>query len=146
MVPTLLHMPTSSSQGGVIAQKSFQALFFPHMLNESTSTDPFCKFDDHLLQLFTSCLFLAGAVAAVIGSVTCKRYGRKATMVAGEGAFYKECLEGVVVAKSDRKGFVCERVWEGGRGGGPLSLVRVCLVVGWVCVVYWGRSHGGWVV
>jgi hypothetical protein len=54
------------------------------MLNENTSTDPFCKFDDHMLQLFTSCLFLAGAVAAMIGSWTCKRYGRKATMVAGE--------------------------------------------------------------
>jgi len=73
--------------GGVIAQKPFQALFFPHMLNEdNTSSDPFCKYDDHLLQLFTSCLFLAGAVAAIIGSWTCKRFGRKATMMAG--AYY----------------------------------------------------------
>jgi len=74
--------------GGVIAQKPFQALFFPHMLNEdNTSSDPFCKYDDHLLQLFTSCLFLAGAVAAIIGSWTCKRFGRKATMMAGGACF-----------------------------------------------------------
>jgi MFS family permease len=51
------------------------------------NTDPFCKYDDHILQLFTSCLFLAGAVAAIIGSWTCKRYGRKATMMAGGACF-----------------------------------------------------------
>lgn len=40
-----------------------------------------------MIQLFTSCLFLAGAAAAMVGSYTCKRYGRKATMVAGGFCF-----------------------------------------------------------
>lgn len=38
-------------------------------------------------QLFTSCLFLAGAVAALVGSYTCRRFGRKATMMAGGACF-----------------------------------------------------------
>ena len=57
------------------------------MLTGEQSTDPFCKFDDHMLQLFTSSLFLAGAVAAMVGSYTCKRFGRKSTMAAGGAAF-----------------------------------------------------------
>jgi hypothetical protein len=32
----------------------------------------YCKFNDHMIQLFTSCLFLAGAVAAMIGMWTCR--------------------------------------------------------------------------
>lgn len=57
---------------GVIAHEGFEARFFGH---HASGTDPFCKFDDHMLQLFTSCLFLAGAAAAMVGSWTCKRYG-----------------------------------------------------------------------
>eukprot|EP00878_Enallax_costatus_P003747 GHUV01003963.1.p1 GENE.GHUV01003963.1~~GHUV01003963.1.p1 ORF type:complete len:430 (+),score=129.74 GHUV01003963.1:238-1527(+) len=70
--------------GGVIAHEGFAARFFGH---HAGSDDPFCKFDDHMLQLFTSCLFLAGAVSAMVGSWTCKRYGRKATMMAGGACF-----------------------------------------------------------
>jgi hypothetical protein len=39
----------------------------------SSGNDPWCKFNDHMLQLFTSCLFLAGGFAALVGSWTCKR-------------------------------------------------------------------------
>ena len=81
------HPPLQHQTGGVIAMEDFQRLFFPHMLEGVESTDPFCKYDDHMLQLFTSSLFLAGAVAAMVGSYTCKRYGRKATMAAGGFAF-----------------------------------------------------------
>lgn len=49
--------------------------------------DPFCKYDDHLLQLFTSSLFLAAAAAAMVGSWTCNRFGRKLTMLAGGACF-----------------------------------------------------------
>lgn len=75
--------------GGVIAQRAFQEMFFPEMLEThgNADTDPFCKYNDHILQLFTSCLFLAGMVAAMYGSYTCKRYGRKATMMAGGACF-----------------------------------------------------------
>jgi MFS family permease len=65
-------------------------MFFPHMAAHAASakaSDPFCKYDDHMLQLFTSSLFLAAAIAAMFGSWTCNKYGRKATMVAGGLAF-----------------------------------------------------------
>lgn len=70
--------------GGVISHPGFEARFFGH---HSSGSDPWCKFNDHMLQLFTSCLFLAGGVAAMVGSWTCKRYGRKATMMAGGACF-----------------------------------------------------------
>jgi MFS transporter, SP family, sugar:H+ symporter len=71
----------------VIAHKGFAARFFPHTLNLPESSSPWCKFDDHLLSLFTSCLFLAGAFAALGGSWTSKRYGRKATMTLAGACF-----------------------------------------------------------
>ena len=50
-------------------------------------TPPPLRYDNHMLQLFTSSLFLAGALAALIGGWTCNRFGRKSTMVAA-GAFF----------------------------------------------------------
>lgn len=70
--------------GGVIAHEGFAARFFGH---HAAGNDPWCKFNDHMLQLFTSCLFLAGGFAAIVGSWTCRRYGRKATMMAGGACF-----------------------------------------------------------
>jgi hypothetical protein len=72
--------------GGVIAHQDFGPLFFPH-IDHAASKDPFCKYDDHLLQLFTSSLFLAAGVAAMVGSWTCNRFGRKMTMLAGGVCF-----------------------------------------------------------
>eukprot|EP00775_Hariotina_reticulata_P001911 gene1911-2244_t len=70
--------------GGVISHPGFTAMFFG---SHDGGNDPFCKYDDHLLQLFTSCLFLAGAVAAIVGSYTCRRFGRRPTMMAGGFCF-----------------------------------------------------------
>ncbi|KAF6258859.1 sugar carrier protein A [Scenedesmus sp. NREL 46B-D3] len=70
--------------GGVIAHPDFEARFFGH---HGSGNDPFCKYNDTMLQLFTSCLFLSGAVAAMVGAYTCRRFGRKATMVAGGACF-----------------------------------------------------------
>lgn len=72
---------------GVIAQRDFQQQFFPDTLNENGGKNAYCKFNDHMLQLFTSSLFLSGAVAAMIGMVTCKRLGRKWTMLMGGVCF-----------------------------------------------------------
>lgn len=69
--------------GGVIAHPDFGPKFFPHMAEAHAKGDAFCKYDDHLLQLFTSSLFLAAAASAMVGSWTCNRYGRKLTMLAG---------------------------------------------------------------
>ncbi|KAF6256201.1 hypothetical protein COO60DRAFT_1640881 [Scenedesmus sp. NREL 46B-D3] len=40
-----------------------------------------------MLQLFTSRLFLSGAAAAMVGAYTCRRFGRRGTMVAGGACF-----------------------------------------------------------
>jgi len=49
------------------------ACHFVLLPQHASGSDPFCKFNDQLLQLFTACLFLAGAVAAIIGSWTCRK-------------------------------------------------------------------------
>ena len=93
--PTLPNTPKNAKSfgfdngisGGVIAHKGFAARFFPHTLSLPETASPWCKFDDHLLQLFTSCLFLAGAVAAMAGSWTSRRYGRKTTMTLAGACF-----------------------------------------------------------
>jgi MFS family permease len=59
---------------------------FKHLVRALPPT-PSPRFNDHLLQLFTSSLFLAAAVAAMIGSWTCNRFGRKMTMLAGGTCF-----------------------------------------------------------
>lgn len=45
------------------------------------------RYDDHILQLFTSSLFLAGAFTALVGMFTCRKIGRRATMCMGGAAF-----------------------------------------------------------
>lgn len=59
---------------------------FLSILQHSSGSDPWCKFNDHMLQLFTSCLFLAGGVAAIVGSWTCKRWVGTAGACAGRVA------------------------------------------------------------
>jgi len=69
--------------GGVISQPQFQEMFFPSTLNPPANSSPFCQDNDQMLQLFTSCLFLAGAASALVGMFTSSRYGRKTTMMLG---------------------------------------------------------------
>jgi MFS family permease len=52
------------------------------------SGSPYCKYDDHIVQLFVSCLFIAGAVGAVIASHTSTAYGRRITLMWGGIAFF----------------------------------------------------------
>lgn len=55
--------------------------------HQGGSTNGYCKYNDQILQLFTSSLFLAGAFAALVGMVTCKKLGRRFTMICGGAAF-----------------------------------------------------------
>lgn len=45
------------------------------------------QYDDQILQLFTSSLFLAGAFAALVAMVLSKKYGRRFVMIMGGAAF-----------------------------------------------------------
>lgn len=67
--------------------------------HRNDNSNAYCKYDDQILQLFTSSLFLAGAFAALVGMVTCKKFGRRFTMVAGGLSF-----------------IIGRCVWSGGKG------------------------------
>jgi len=74
--------------GGIVAHPDFAPTFFPHVAEHAKgNTDAFCKYDDHILSLFTSSLFLAAAFAALLGSWTCNHWGRRLTMLAGGACF-----------------------------------------------------------
>jgi MFS family permease len=45
--------------------------------------DPFCKYDDPMISLFVSVLFLAGIPGAFLGSWTNNWFGRRPTMMIG---------------------------------------------------------------
>eukprot|EP00882_Tetradesmus_deserticola_P014566 GHRQ01015494.1.p1 GENE.GHRQ01015494.1~~GHRQ01015494.1.p1 ORF type:complete len:173 (+),score=43.50 GHRQ01015494.1:2035-2553(+) len=55
----------------------------PQVLEQHGGNNAFCKYNDPLLQLFVSVLFLAGIVGAFMGSFTAKRWGRRPTMMLG---------------------------------------------------------------
>lgn len=65
----------------------FLKRFFPWVYkkeSDNTSHDSaYCKFDSHLLQLFTSSLYLAALVASFFASWVTRAYGRKMSMFLG---------------------------------------------------------------
>ncbi|KAL1202008.1 Sugar transport protein 2 [Cardamine amara subsp. amara] len=69
--------------GGVTSMDTFLIDFFPHVYEKKHRTleNNYCKFDDQLLQLFTSSLYLAGIFASFVASHVSKAYGRKPTIM-----------------------------------------------------------------
>ena len=53
------------------------------MKNESSHESEYCKFDNALLTLFTSSLYLAALVASFFASSTTRMLGRKTSMFIG---------------------------------------------------------------
>ncbi|XP_021907026.1 sugar transport protein 8-like [Carica papaya] len=68
--------------GGVTAMDDFLKEFFPVVYERKKVAfeNNYCKYDNQLLQLFTSSLYLAALVASLIASKSCSKLGRKATM------------------------------------------------------------------
>ncbi|KAI7755676.1 hypothetical protein M8C21_033560 [Ambrosia artemisiifolia] len=68
--------------GGVTSMDVFLKKFFPHVYvkKHHVKEDNYCKFDDQLLQLFTSSLYLAAVVSSFAASKCCKNWGRKITI------------------------------------------------------------------
>ncbi|CAI8585477.1 unnamed protein product [Vicia faba] len=77
--------------GGVTSMEPFLVKFFPgvykQMKDESGHESQYCKFDNELLTLFTSSLYLAALIASFFASTTTRMLGRKASMFAG-GLFF----------------------------------------------------------
>ncbi|XP_073119924.1 sugar transport protein 8-like [Henckelia pumila] len=68
--------------GGVTSMDSFLLKFFPKVYEKkhSAKEDNYCKYDNQMLQLFTSSLYIAAVVCSFIASLCCKKFGRKRTM------------------------------------------------------------------
>lgn len=78
--------------GGVTSMDEFLKKFFPsvyHKTKDGTAHDKneYCKYDNHLLTLFTSSLYLAALVASFFASVVTRALGRKVSMFIGGVAF-----------------------------------------------------------
>ncbi|MCX3072607.1 sugar porter family MFS transporter, partial [Providencia stuartii] len=70
--------------GGVVSMPSFTQKFFPDVYersqNPAPESSPYCVYDDQLLQLFTSSLFLAGMFMSVFAAALTRKLGRKGCM------------------------------------------------------------------
>lgn len=77
--------------GGVTSMDPFLIKFFPSvyrkMKDDTQNTSQYCKFNDQLLTLFTSSLYLAALIASFFASTTSRVLGRKASMFLG-GLFF----------------------------------------------------------
>ncbi|MED6117506.1 Sugar transport protein 11, partial [Stylosanthes scabra] len=77
--------------GGVTSMEPFLRKFFPvvyqQMLDDSAGTNQYCKFDNQLLTLFTSSLYLAALIASFFAATTSRWFGRKPSMFVG-GLFF----------------------------------------------------------
>ncbi|KAF3450198.1 hypothetical protein FNV43_RR06278 [Rhamnella rubrinervis] len=73
--------------GGVTSMEDFLHKFFPSIERkkerESGHENAYCKFDNYLLTLFTSSLYLAALVASFFASAVTRVFGRKPAMFFG---------------------------------------------------------------
>lgn len=74
----------------------FLIKFFPHVYERKlhAKENNYCKFDDQMLQLFTSSLYLAALVASFGASKACTVIGRKLTILVAATFF----MAGAVVS------------------------------------------------
>ncbi|GMJ08322.1 SUGAR TRANSPORT PROTEIN 8 [Hibiscus trionum] len=68
--------------GGVISMDDFLEKFFPAVYRKKIHAlqNNYCKFNNQVLQLFTSSLYLAALIASFVASKVCSKAGRKPTM------------------------------------------------------------------
>ncbi|AED93146.1 monosaccharide transporter [Arabidopsis thaliana] len=82
--------------GGVISMEDFLTKFFPDVLrqmqNKRGRETEYCKYDNELLTLFTSSLYLAALFASFLASTITRLFGRKVSMVIGSLAFLSGAL------------------------------------------------------
>ncbi|KAL0419269.1 UNVERIFIED_CONTAM: Sugar transport protein 8 [Sesamum radiatum] len=81
--------------GGVTSMDDFLLEFFPSVYEKKhrAKENNYCKYDNQLLQLFTSSLYLAAVLCSWAAAFCCKKFGRKRTMQMAAAFF----LVGVVL-------------------------------------------------
>ncbi|KAI5678420.1 hypothetical protein M9H77_09370 [Catharanthus roseus] len=76
--------------GGVTSMDEFLIKFFPEVYEKekhNIHSSNYCTFDSHLLQLFTSSLYLAALLASFAASAITKALGRKVSIMFGGSVF-----------------------------------------------------------
>ncbi|KAL7180776.1 hypothetical protein ACSBR1_039771 [Camellia fascicularis] len=76
--------------GGVTSMDQFLQKFFPDVYEKEKNAiagNQYCKFNSHLLTLFTSSLYLAALIASFFAAATTRAFGRKISMVVGGTIF-----------------------------------------------------------
>ncbi|GLT40238.1 hypothetical protein SLA2020_143880 [Shorea laevis] len=76
--------------GGVTSMEPFLKKFFPKVyikMTEDRKISNYCKFDNQLLTLFTSSLYIAGLIASFFASHVTRAFGRKPSILIGGAAF-----------------------------------------------------------
>ncbi|XP_011070452.1 sugar transport protein 10-like [Sesamum indicum] len=77
--------------GGVTSMDEFLEKFFPAVYakqkNATGHESQYCKFENHMLTLFTSSLYLAALIASFFASATTRKFGRKISMTIGGVVF-----------------------------------------------------------
>lgn len=77
--------------GGVTAMPSFLSKFFPSVLRAEEAgvgaNSAYCKYDNQMLQLFTSSLFIAGLFGSIPAAFTTRHWGRRASMLIAAVAY-----------------------------------------------------------
>lgn len=72
--------------GGVTSMDIFLERFFPAVYEaqkKATGENQYCKFNNEMLTLFTSSLYLAALIASFFASKVTKAFGRKMSMLLG---------------------------------------------------------------
>ncbi|KAK6158117.1 hypothetical protein DH2020_005431 [Rehmannia glutinosa] len=97
--------------GGVTSMPQFLEKFFPEVYkkeqNMVAGTNQYCKFDDAILTMFTSSLYLAALFASLIASYVTRWLGRKSSMLFGgslflAGAIINGCAHNVAMLIAGR--------------------------------------------
>ncbi|XP_072956479.1 hexose carrier protein HEX6-like isoform X1 [Typha angustifolia] len=73
--------------GGVTAMEVFLKKFFPDVYSKMEQGTNYCKFDNQLLTMFTSSLYIAGLIATLFASFVTRTFGRRASMIVGGAVF-----------------------------------------------------------
>ncbi|KAL9324781.1 hypothetical protein ACSQ67_005426 [Phaseolus vulgaris] len=136
--------------GGVTSMEPFLKKFFlvvhKQMKDKSENKSQYCKFDNQLLTLFTSSLYLAATSSLFFASTTTRMLGRKISMLIG-GLFFLvgSLLNGfamnieMLIIGRILLGFgvgFCNRHENGWRLSlGPAVVPTIVLCIGSVCVV-----------
>ncbi|TVU06857.1 hypothetical protein EJB05_46893, partial [Eragrostis curvula] len=76
--------------GGVTQMESFLKKFFPEVLRgvRSAKRDAYCKYDNQVLNAFTSSFYIASTVSSLMASRVTRKVGRQGIMLIGGVLFF----------------------------------------------------------